>query len=111
MNKVTLHSLYMDRGETLDYALESVKRMSLQQPSEYFYDILCTPDQIELAGKYLTIITKEIKKLNPQLIDETMFFGVTTNEDIRPAAMTLAMRMKDQPNPPFLDINPKRPPR
>jgi len=108
MNKIAMMSLYMDRGETIKYAAESIGRISVQKPSAVYYDILCRPDQLELAGKWLGYIYKLVKEMNPQLIDEAIFFGLTTNDEFRPAAMSLASSMKDQPMPPFLDLNPER---
>lgn len=111
MNTVALASLYLDRDETLETAFESVTRMAKQHPSEYYFDILCRIDQVAEAGIYLGLIYDQIRLANPQLIDEAIVIGLTTNKDIRPAAMTLALRMKDDKAMRFMDLNPKRKPR
>lgn len=100
-------SLYLDRDETLAYALDSVKRVAAQNPTEYYYDVICRVDQIELACKCLARVAKEIERLCPQIIDEAKHLGITTNEWVRPG-MISAVQAHGGGDIQAIDINPER---
>jgi hypothetical protein len=110
MSKIALGSVYMDRGETLEYALGAIERLSNQHPSAFYFDILCRPDQVEEAGELLTAVSKKIRELNPDIPAESMAFGLTTDDRFRPAATILAHTAHDLGGDyGFIDTNPGRP--
>lgn len=100
-------SLYLDRDETIDYALASVERMAAQNPTEYYYDVICRVDQVEYAGRCLAEVAAQISELCPQVIDEAKHFGITTNEWFRPGMMS-AVQAHGDSDFDMRDLNPER---
>lgn len=111
-----LSSLRMDKGEDLEYAMASIKRMAARKPVYYAYDIICTTEQLKEANRLLPIVIKEIRKQNPQLQEENLYAGITTDPSHRPdGAEMLFANLIDQGlldpdirNVPLQDIYPQR---
>lgn len=113
MKAVCMGSLRMDKGEDLEYALASVKRMSAKNPVYYAYDIICTTEQLREANKLLPLIVKEIRESNPQLEDDNFSAGITTDFYKRPGAEPILKRLIengdiDPKDLVMADINPDR---
>lgn len=84
---VAVGSVYIDRGETLEKALDQVRRMSAEKPVAYMFDVLCQPDQIQQGTACLAAVAELISELNPDIPPERKTFGLTTDDRFRPGVM------------------------
>lgn len=109
MKTAAMGSLKLHEGENLEYAYASIRRASKMEPSIYVFDVVCTLDQIDEACNLLPMIVNNIKFMCPYLTNADITVGVTTNEQWRPGAMTLASQTrKEGKGVGFMDLNPSR---
>lgn len=59
---VAYGSLDMRNGQGLDLAEWQIKKLATQKPSEWFFDIIHTPNQTPKALVWLPIVESHIKK-------------------------------------------------
>lgn len=78
-------SLYMNQGEKIGKAKEQIIKVSEQQPVVWFFDIVCTANQMPAAKEWATYLTGYIKGANEAMPEENIVIGVTTKDDDRPA--------------------------
>lgn len=92
---VAYGTLYMDGGEKLDKAEEQITKISLKKPFMWFFDIICTPNQIPTAKEHAVKLSYQIEDLNPDMKPVAIVVGVTTKDGERPA-QTLLQRISQQ---------------
>jgi hypothetical protein len=107
MNKVVMASVYLDKGEGLDYLQAQVKRMAAQDPEYYFIDFICKEEQVLEATDLLRQFYMMVGEHLPKITASRVFAAVTCEEDIRPAAMALAFTTRGSDFS-MLDVNPDR---
>lgn len=108
-NIIFFGSCRMDKGEGLQYITDAVERAAKQKPVAAFFDIVCKPGSeaqgASLLVHFYQLATRHFKKCPSNQI----FGGVTSNLEIRPAAMALFLvNEKTGSHPAFKDINPGR---
>lgn len=92
---VAYGTMYMDSGEKLDSALEQVDTLSKKAPFMFFFDIICTPNQLDTAKQNALDITAEIRGMNNGIQEAAIVVGVTTKDKER-TAQTLLQRIASQ---------------
>lgn len=92
---VAYGTVYMDAGEKLDAALEQVDTLSLKKPFMFFFDIVCTPNQLDTAKENAVAISAEIRGMNNGIQEQAIVVGITTKDKERPA-QTLLQRIASQ---------------
>lgn len=86
---VAYGSLYMDAGEKREKAEHQIRGISTKKPFMWFFDIVCTPNQLPAANNMATDLTSLIKELNPKIKDVAIVVGVTTKDKVRPAQIIM----------------------
>lgn len=105
--RIVLGSVYLDRGEGLEYLHEQILRMAKQKPEYYFIDFICHVEQIQEAQELIANFYKMVGVHMPDIEMRNVLVAITCRDDIRPAATTLAaLTSKDG----FVikDVNPDR---
>jgi hypothetical protein len=88
-------ALYMKKGEPIDRAYTQIKNVSKKQPYAWFFDIICTPNQIEAARTNAADLYARIADANLDMPEDKMIVGITVSEKLRPA-MTVMQRLSQQ---------------
>lgn len=92
-------SLYMNQGEKLQKAKVQIIRVSEQKPLVWFFDIVCTPNQMPNAQSEAAFITGYIKGINGDIAEDNIVVGVTTDGMDRPAWNMMQQLIKGRTGP------------
>lgn len=91
-------SCRMDKGEGLQYITDAIGRAAKQKPKHAFFDIVATPGSEAQAATLLVhfyqLATRQFKDCPTNQI----FGGVSSNTEVRPAAMALALMQQASGN-------------
>lgn len=97
-------SIKMINGEGEEYLRAMIGRMSKQQLSMLFLDIVCRPNQIAEARRLLGIFYELVSDLMPL---EQVAVAISCDPEIRPTTMALAV-ITHGAKVGMYDINPER---
>lgn len=92
---IAYSSLRLDKGEKLTLARDKIRTLSAKKPYAWFFDIICTPNQIDEARRCIAAIYSYTGKYAPQVPDDKVILGVTVKENERPAR-TLMNRLSNK---------------
>lgn len=89
-------SMYMDSGEKYESAEHLVREVSEKsKPFMFFFDIICTPNQVPAAQEMAVKISHLIEDTNPDMKMGACVVGITTKDKER-TAQTLLQRIASQ---------------
>jgi len=77
--------LRMKTGEKIEVAEDQIQRLSKKELQAWFFDIICTPNQIPTAKVVAEDVLTLILKYCPDLKASRICVGVTTSNEQRPA--------------------------
>jgi hypothetical protein len=78
-------ALYMNNGEKINEAKDNIAELSKQKPDLWFFDIICTPNQMPAGKEWAPFLTGYMQGLNADMPKENIIIGVTTDAMDRPA--------------------------
>ena len=104
MNPIAMGSVYMDKGEGIEYLESQIERMAKQKPAAYFLDVICRPEQIREAMILLGEFYELVADIMPL---DKVYTAITCDDMIRPAAMALVI-VTGSEDVQMRDINPGR---
>lgn len=97
-------SLYMDAGEKMDKAEIQIREVSaMKTPAMWFFDIVCTPNQIPTGRKNALQVWDWIREACPDLKGSRIVVGLTTKDNDRPAQAILMAIQDKQPTSKILE--------
>lgn len=95
-------SLYYDRGERLQKAVEQIVNVSKDKPVGWFFDVLCTKNQLPAVLEMLPKVVECIKHNNPDMGDDNIFVRYSAvkkhGHHVRPAQDLVLRLLKEQQN-------------
>lgn len=91
---IAYSSLRMDKGEKLPLAKDKIRTLSAKKPYAWFFDIICSANQIPEASRSIAAIYGYTGNYAPQVPDDKVVLGITTKENERPAR-TLMNRLSN----------------
>lgn len=103
--RIAMGSIYLDKGEGVEYLEGQISRMRTQRLEQYFFDIICRTDQIPDALKVLARFYDLVADMLPL---NKVYASITCNEMVRPATMALAVLTRGG-DVDMKDLNPNRP--
>lgn len=109
MDVIFFGSCRMDKGEGLQYITDAVQRAAKQKPKKAFFDVIATPGSEAQAAALLTHFYQLAARHFKDCKSTDIFGGVSSNLNVRPAAMALAVvqRMNEH-DVAWFDQNPTR---
>lgn len=82
-------SLYMNNGEKFAKAEPQIRNVSSNDPFMWFFDIICTQNQIPAANDMALEVTALIRECCPKMKDLAIVIGVTTKDTEWPARLLM----------------------
>jgi hypothetical protein len=76
-------SLYYDRGERIGKAEEQIHQVSKQKPIGWFFDIICTKNQVpQMEGMRMQVLGL-VRRNNPDMPDDNIFISWNVKKIVR----------------------------
>ena len=91
---VAYGALDMRSGDKITRGIAQVRKISEQKPYAWFFDIICTPNQIENARTNVAAIYGEITEKNETMPLDKIVVGITVSENLLPAK-TIMQRLSE----------------
>lgn len=109
MDVIFFGSCRMDKGEGLQYITDCVQRAAKNHPQKAFFDIVATPGSEAQAAALLTHFYQLCARHFKECKSTDIFGGVSSNLNVRPAAMALAVIQRmSEADVAWFDQNPTR---